>query len=47
MQPKHFTLQRLMKATAAQQTAEERTVLRVDREALRSSEPRVRFASQA
>jgi hypothetical protein len=47
MQPKHFTLERLMRAQASMKVEEERTVLRIDRAALKAEAPKVRFASPA
>ena len=47
MQPRHFTLERLIRAGAtASRPGEERTVLRINREALKSEEPKVRFETQ-
>ena len=43
MQPKHFTLERLMRANASR-AAEDRAILRIDRDALKSEVPKVRFA---
>ncbi len=46
MQPKHFTLERLMRMSASARAEEERTVLRIDRESLKAAAPKVRFAPQ-
>ena len=47
MQPKHFTLERRMKVKASSVAAEERAILRIDREALKSDVPKIRFAVQS
>jgi hypothetical protein len=47
MQPKHFTLERLVRASASHKADEERTVLRIDRDALKAPAPKVRFAPQS
>jgi hypothetical protein len=47
MQPRHFTLERLVRASSiAARLADERTVLRINRDALKGDEPRVRFEAQ-
>jgi hypothetical protein len=47
VQPRYFTLERLIRANASTRAADERTILRIDRDALKSDAPRVRFAAQA
>ena len=47
MQPKHFTLERLLRASASSRVTDDRTILRLDREALKSDQPKIRFATQA
>jgi hypothetical protein len=44
MQPKYFTLERLMRANASSRAADDRTILRLDRDALKAAEPKIRFA---
>jgi hypothetical protein len=47
MQPKHFTLERLMRAQASLKADAERMVLRIDRDALKADTPKIRFAGQS
>ena len=47
MHPKHFTLDRMRAVASQATTAEERIRLRIDREALKSDVPKIRFAEQS
>ena len=47
MQSTNFNSERAMRAKASVQPGEERTILRIDREALKSDVPKVRFATQS
>lgn len=45
MHPRNFVLEKMRKAAASSQETDDKVILRIDREALKAEEPKVRFAA--